>query len=375
MKLVQNVEVKNKKIFLRVDFNVPVKDGEITDTNRIEMALPTIKHLLKSGAAIILGTHLGRPEGKKSEETSIAPVVKELKKMIDAPIYMSAGVVDEPTKNKAADLKFGEILVLENLRWDEREEKNDADFAKDLADLVGENGIYVNDAFAVSHRANASVEAITHLLPSYAGFLLQSEVENLSKLFEPTSPFVVIIGGAKIEDKAGVIDKLAPKADKILLGGAVANTFFKARGENVGDSLVDEETVDKCREMMEKYGDKLVLPVDTVKDFDEKKSFKIMDIGAQSRTNFANIIREAKTVFWNGSLGMSEDARFCGGMSSVAKAMGENKDGFTVIAGGDTVGFVKQEKLDKNISFISTGGGAALEFLAGEKLPGIIALE
>lgn len=379
MKILQDAEIKNKKVFLRVDFNVPMKDGEIADTNRIEAVLPTIKYLLKNGAAVIIGCHLGRPEGQKSAETSIVPVAKELEKLLESPVIMAEGITDESTKKLALDLHFGQILVLENLRWDPREEENDPEFAKELANLTvsgGELGIYVNDAFAVSHRANASVEAITKILPSYAGILLQTEIENLTKLIEnPEKPFVVIVGGVKVKDKAGVIDRLAPMADKILIGGAVANTFMKARNENIGGSVIDDEMIESCKEMLEKFADKIVLPIDTVKDFGENGAFKIVDIGAQTRTNFANIVRSAKTVFWNGSLGFAEDSRYQGGMSSVAKAMEEIKDGMTVIAGGDTVGFVKEHHLDQNITFISTGGGAALEFLSGIQLPGLEALE
>lgn len=370
MKLLQEADLKNKKVFLRVDFNVPMKDGVIEDDNRIVAVLPTIKYIIDHGDKIILGAHLGRPEGKNNPELSLWPVANRLAELLElkvsfdipAPIY------------KLSD----NISLLENLRFDPREEANDPEFAKMLAnktcDENGELGIYVNDAFAVSHRANASVEAITKFLPSYAGLLMEKEIENLTKIIEnPEHPFVVIIGGVKVKDKAGVIARLAETADKIILGGGVANTFIKANGQNISNSVFDEEMIDACKEMLDKFKDKIVMPHDFVKETDENGTFKILDIGGQTRTDFANAIKAAKTVFWNGSLGDSEDSRYRGGMTTVARAMNE-VDGLTVIAGGDTVGFVMANDLDKNISFISTGGGAALEFLAGEKLPGIVAL-
>ncbi len=390
MKLLQDVNVNGKAVFLRVDFNVPIEKGEITDSNRIRAALPTIKFLVESRAKVIIGTHLGRPEGKLSAETSIAPVAKELERMLNLKVTMAKGVIDDETKKLAADLKAGQILILENLRWDPREEKNDSAFAKELASMAE---IYVNDAFAVSHRANASVEAITKFLPSYAGLLLQSEITHLQLLLaNPEHPFVLIIGGVKVVDKAGMIEKLAPHADNILVGGGVANTFLKARGEEMSKSVVDEEMVPACKKMLVSFGNKIILPIDCVTDSrgvipaqagiskipdqvgdDNVKEFKILDIGPATIEKFCSIIRAAQTVLWNGNLGYTEDPEFQAGTKAVAKAM-QLLRGTTVIAGGDTVGFVKSEGLDKGISFISTGGGAALEFLAGEKLPGIVAL-
>ncbi|PIS07948.1 phosphoglycerate kinase [Candidatus Berkelbacteria bacterium CG10_big_fil_rev_8_21_14_0_10_43_13] len=391
MKLLQEAEIKNKKVFLRVDLNVPMErralplpinessqnheitnfEYKIVDDNRIVAVLPTIKHILSHGGRIIIGAHLGRPEGQNKAEFSLFPVANRLAELLELKVNFV-----EP----AAIYKLNDNLsLLENLRFDPREEANDPEFAEMLAGKTrnesGELGIYVNDAFAVSHRANASVEAITKFLPSYAGLLLQKEIENLSKLREnPEPPFIVVIGGIKVNDKASVITELAQKADKIMLGGGVANTFLKARGDNISSSAYDEEMIGKCKEMLDKYSDKLVLQSDSVREIDEDGSFKILDIGSRTRTEFANAIRGAKTVFWNGSLGYSEDERYQGGMMSVAHAMSE-VDGFTVIAGGDTVGFVRSERLGEHISFLSTGGGAALEFLAGEKLPGIEALE
>ncbi|MDO8444239.1 MAG: phosphoglycerate kinase [bacterium] len=370
MKLLQEANLKGKRVFLRVDFNVPMKDGVIKDDNRIVAVLPTIKSIIDHGGKIILGAHLGRPKGQKNPELSLWPIANRLSELMDLKTSFSAPIAEYDLSDN--------LTMLENLRFDPWEEANDAEFAKELANKTitdDELGLYVNDAFAVSHRANASVEAITKFLPSYAGLLLQKEVENLTKIIEnPEHPFVVIIGGVKVKDKAGVIAKLAEQADKILLGGGVANTFIKANGQNISNSVYDEDMLDACKAMLDKYKEKIMLPGDFVKEPDENGTFKILDIGGQARTDFANAIKAAKTVFWNGSLGDSEDSRYRGGMTSIAKAMNE-VDGLTVIAGGDTVGFVKKAGLDKNISFISTGGGAALEFLAGEKLPGIRALE
>jgi len=379
MKLLQDVKVGGKTVFLRVDFNVPIEKGEISDTNRIRAALPTIKFLVESRAKVIIGTHFGRPEGKPSAETSILPIAKELERMLNLKVIIAKGLVDEETKKLASDLKPGQILVLENLRWDPREEKNDSGFAKELAGMTEsadkEPGIYVNDAFAVSHRANASVDAIAKLLPSYAGLLLQSEVTHLQLLLSnPGHPFVVIVGGIKIEDKAGMIEKLAPSADNILVGGGVANTFLKAQGQDLSKSAVDEEMVSACKAMLEKFGNKIILPMDLNKKDLGNNEFSVMDIGPSTIEKFSAVIRSAETVLWNGNLGYTEEAEFQAGSKAVAKAM-QMLRGTTVIAGGDTGGFVKKEGLDKGISFISTGGGAALEFLAGEKLPGIVALE
>ncbi len=369
MKLLQEANLNYKKVFLRVDFNVPIKDGIISDNNRIRSVIPTIKYLVGEKAKIIIGTHCGRPDGKSSPDTSIAPIAKELQRLLNLKVTMAPGVNGESVKKIADALQPGGILVLENLRWDKREEDNDTLFAQELASLAD---IYVNDAFAVSHRANSSVEAIAHYLPSYAGFLLQSEIENLSKVKKPQNPFVLIIGGAKVEDKANMLNKLAPMANKILIGGEVANTFLKAQGMDISKSLFSESMVNLCEKMLKKYKNKVILPSDYVTD-DVDCGFKIVDIGPKTVEEFIGEIKKAKTVFWNGNLGYSESVNSCTGTESIAKAMNESK-ATTIIAGGNTVGVVKKGGFDKNISFISTGGGAALEFLAGEKLPGIQAL-
>jgi len=370
MRLLQDVDIREKKVFLRVDFNVPMDKGEITDNNRIKSVLPTIKHLVGQKAKIIIGTHLGRPEGKKSEETSIAPIARELQRLLNLKVTMAQGILEPEVQKLVGDLQYGGIIVLENLRWDKREEENDAGFAQDLAKYAE---VYVNDAFAVSHRANASIEAITKYLPSYAGFLLQEEIESLSKLTEaPKMPFVLVIGGIKIKDKAGMIDKLAPKASRILVGGGVANTFLKAKGEDISQSVFDEEMVGACEEMLKKYDKKIVLPIDYKKE-NVEGGFRILDIGSSATEQYCEEIKKAKTVFWNGCLGYVEDKKYSDGTRRVADTM-SLVAGTTIVAGGDTVGYLLQEKLGKGITFLSTGGGAALEYLAGEKLPGIEAL-
>ncbi|MEI7791943.1 MAG: phosphoglycerate kinase [Candidatus Berkelbacteria bacterium] len=372
MKIVQDAQLANKTVFLRVDFNVPMEDGEITDNNRIKAAMPTIRFLVESRAKIIIGTHLGRPDGKKSAETSIAPVAKALQRIVNLRVAMAPEIVGPEVQKMVNSLQPGGILVLENLRWDKREEENDATFAKELASYAD---LYVNDAFAVSHRANASVEAITKFLPSYAGLLIQSEIEHLSHLMEkPESPFVLVIGGVKVKDKAGMIKYLAPKVDKILIGGGVANTFLKASGVDISQSVYDEEMVDDCAKMLKNYKDKIILPVDYAEEAAANGQFKIMDIGEKTCQLFASTVKSAKTVLWNGNLGYTEEKKFQEGTKAVAKTMSQI-NGKTVIAGGDTAGFVIEAGLSKGISFISTGGGAALEFLAGEKLPGIEALK
>jgi phosphoglycerate kinase len=370
MKLLQEAKTKNKKVFLRVDFNVPLKQGVITDNNRIKSVIPTIKYLVGEKAKLIIGTHCGRPDGKSSPDTSIAPIAKELQRLLNLKVTMAPGVTGEGVKKVVDALQPGGILVLENLRWDKREEENDTLFAQELAELAD---IYINDAFAVSHRANASVEAITNYLPSYAGFLLQTEIENLNKVKKPQHPFVLIIGGAKVEDKANMLNKLAPLADKVLIGGEVANTFLKAQGMDISESLFSESMIGLCQKMLKKYKNKIILPSDYVAD-DINNGFRIVDIGEKTIKSFVDEIKKAKTVFWNGNLGYSEASNSREGTRAIAKAMNESK-GITIVAGGNTVGVVKESGFDKNISFISTGGGAALEFLAGEKLPGIEALK
>lgn len=370
MELIQNADIKNKTVFLRVDFNVPLEDGRITDNNRIKAAIPTIKFLVESRAKVIIGTHLGRPEGKRSEETSIEPVARELQRLLNLKVRKSEGFELNTLEREVKSLLPGGILVLENLRWDPREEENNREFGKELSCAAD---IYVNDAFAVSHRANASVEAITHFLPSYAGLLLQSELEHLSSLRDkPRHPFVLIVGGAKVADKAPVIREFADKVNLVLVGGAVGNTFLKAQGIEISKSLFEDDMVLECKEIIKLLGKKLILPVDWIKK-ETSSGFEILDIGIKTRQLFVREITKAKTVLWNGNLGQTEQKEYSEGTRAIAIALNQI-NGKSVVAGGDTVGFLKQNGLDRGITFVSTGGGAALEFLAGEKLPGIAAL-
>lgn len=372
MELIQNADIRGKRVFLRVDLNVPMVGEKITDSNRIRTILPTVKLIALSQAKVIIGAHLGRPEGKRSEETSLASVAKELQRMINLKVELASDVVGQPVVDQIENMPYGGILMLENLRWDKREEANDSKFAEELASLAD---IYVNDAFAVSHRSNASVDAITKYLPSYAGLLLQSEISNLSALMDnPKHPFILVIGGVKVKDKAGVLEKLAPASDKILVGGGVANTFLKAKGSNISKSVYDEEMITGCKKLLKKYDKKIYLPVDFEREDLENGEFKNFDIGPETRKIFMSEIRKGKTVFWNGSLGYSEDPKYAEGMRVVARTIADIKQ-TTVIAGGDTAGFVIENGFSNGITFISTGGGAALEFLAGTKLPGIEALK
>ncbi len=372
MKSIRDVDVKNKKVFLRVDFNLPMKNGQITDTNRIRTAVPTIKFLLENDAKIIIGTHVGRPEGEVNLEFSTVPIAAELAKTLGQEVFATDHVVnDEVILKKIEEMPTKGILMLGNLRFHPEEEANNQYFAKKLASYAD---IYVNDAFAVCHRSNASVDAITEYLPSYSGLLLESEITSLSLLLKtPATPFVLIVGGAKVADKAKLIMKLAEKADRVLIGGAVANTFLFAKGENIGKSLYEPEMVEDCKKMLETLRDKIILPIDSVKE-GEGDEAKILDIGAKTIESFRSEILNANSVFWNGNLGYTEDERYATGTRAVAQAIADSTFGTKVAAGGDTVGFLDQNNMQKNFSFISTGGGAALEFLAGEKLPGIEAL-
>lgn len=369
LKTIREIEnLENKRVFLRADFNVPIKNGQITDNNRIKESLPTIKYLLNKGAKVIIGSHLGRPKTPGDPETSMKPVALELEKLLGHQIKKSNYVTGEETTYLMDSLQPGEVLILENLRWCPGEEEGNEEFAKELAKLAD---IYVNDAFAVSHRPHASVFTITKFLPSFAGFLIEKEVENLSKLLGKVDrPFILVMGGAKIADKIEVIDNLADKVDKILVGGAMANTLMAARGDEMSKSLYEPEVLDQASEYLKKYQDKIVLPEDKVKDQVEG-GFSYMDIGPKTIDNFTSIIKKARTVFWNGNMGYSEDKRFALGTNAVAHAVADNNDCFSVIAGGDTVGAIENLNIKNEISFVSTGGGAALEFLSGIKLPGL----
>lgn len=404
-KTIKDIEIKGKKVFIRVDFNVPVKDGKVSDDTRIRGAMPTIEYALEQGAKVILASHLGRPlkDKKKAEEKgmpydaakyTLKPVAEKLSELLGRNVEFADDCVGESVKQKADSLNEGEILLLENLRLHAEEEKNDENFAKQLAELCD---VYVNDAFGTAHRAHASTEGITHHVEnSVAGLLMEKELNFLGKaLNNPDRPFVAILGGAKVSDKIPVIESLIKrKVDKLLIGGAMAYTFFKANGLTVGKSLVEDEMMPKALEIAkqaEEAGVQLILPtdhqvVDSYEPLTSRKTIPIeftnvglvgLDIGIETAAIFANALKGAKTIVWNGPMGMFEEKPFDEGTIAVAKAVAEatEKGATSIVGGGDSVAAVNQAGLNEKISHISTGGGATLEFLAGDALPGVEALD
>lgn len=385
-KTVRDVDLKGKRVLMRADFNVPLKEGAITDDTRIRAALPTIEYILEQGASLILMSHLGRPKGQKLPELSLKPVAEHLGKLLEQPVKMAPDTVGDEVQAMAEALQPGEVLMLENTRFHAGEKKNTPEFAEQLAAL-GE--IFVNDAFGTAHRAHASTEGVTKHLPAVAGFLIGKEIDFLGQATgEPGRPYVVILGGAKVSDKIGVIQNMLAKADKILIGGGMANTFFKAQGLEMGDSLVEDEVLPVAQELIEKSGDKLVLPVDAIvadafADDAERKTvdvenveigWRILDIGPKTVALFKEILGTAKTVAWNGPMGVFEMPNFAKGTFAIARALAE-LDAITIIGGGDSASAVKLAGVDDKVSHVSTGGGASLEFLEGKTLPGIEALE
>lgn len=389
-KTVKDVDVRSRRVLVRVDYNVPLDtNGNVSDDKRITASLPTINYLLKQGARIILCSHLGRPKGEVKKEFSLAPVAKRLKELLpNVNIYFASDCIGEEAQQKAAALKDGEILLLENLRFHKEEEKNDPEFAKKLASLAE---IYVSDAFGTVHRAHASTAGVAAYLPAVAGFLIGKELSIMGGALEnPERPFVAILGGAKVADKIGVITNLLNKCDTLLIGGGMAYTFFKAMGYEIGDSLLDAESIDLAKQLMEnakEKGVKLLLPVDTVvaKAFAADAEhmtvasnaipagWQGLDIGEKTRELFAAEIKNAKTVIWNGPMGVFEFPEFAKGTEAVAKACAEC-GGTTIIGGGDSASAVKKLGYADKMTHISTGGGASLEFLEGKVLPGVAAL-
>ncbi len=389
-KTVKDVDVRSKRVLVRVDYNVPLDaNGNVSDDKRITASLPTINYLLEQGARIILCSHLGRPKGEVKKEFSLAPVAKRLKELLpNVNIYFASDCIGEEAQQKAAALKDGEILLLENLRFHKEEEKNDPEFAKKLASLAE---IYVSDAFGTVHRAHASTAGVAAYLPAVAGFLIGKELSIMGGALEnPERPFVAILGGAKVADKIGVITNLLNKCDTLLIGGGMAYTFFKAMGYEIGDSLLDAESIDLAKQLMEtakEKGVKLLLPVDTVvaKAFAADAEhmtvaanaipagWQGLDIGEKTRKLFAAEIKNAKTVIWNGPMGVFEFPEFAKGTEAVAKACAEC-GGTTIIGGGDSASAVKKLGYADKMTHISTGGGASLEFLEGKVLPGVAAL-
>lgn len=385
-KTVKDIDLKGKKVLVRCDFNVPMdEEKNITDNTRIVAALPTIKYLLENDCAVILCSHLGRPKGEFKPEFSLKPVAKELSKLLGKEVIMAEDVIGEDATKKADDLKSGEMMLLENVRFHREETDNEPEFAKKLASMAE---VYVNDAFGAAHRAHASTAGVANYLPAVSGFLIEKELKFLGNaLNNPERPFVAILGGAKVSDKIGVIDSLLEKVDTLIIGGGMAYTFFKAQGYEVGNSLCELDKLDLAKELMKKAkekGVKLMLPVDTKvgKEFKPDTESKTVawteipadwegfDIGEKSIEIFSEELRKARTVVWNGPLGLFEFDQFAIGTNSIAKVLSEI-DAMTIIGGGDSAAAVKKAGLEDKMTHISTGGGASLEFLEGKKLPGI----
>lgn len=389
-KTIEDIDVKGKRVLARCDFNVPLKDGEITNDKRIVAALPTIKYLMENGARVILCSHLGRPKGEYKPEFSLAPVAKKLSEYLGVEVKLAedAEVVGENAKAMAAELKDGEVMLLENVRYRKEETKNEENFSKELASLAD---IFVNDAFGTAHRAHCSTTGVASYLPAVCGYLIQKEIKFMGgALADPKRPLVAILGGAKVSDKIGVISNLIEKCDTIIIGGGMAYTFMKFLGHNIGDSLLEADWVEKAGEMMksaEEKGVKFLIPVDNKvgKEYDENTESQIvnsdeipdgwmgLDIGPKTQEMFANAIKGAGTVIWNGPMGVSEWDNFAAGTICVAKAVAESGS-ISVIGGGDSVAAVTKLGFADKMSHISTGGGASLEFLEGKDLPGICAL-
>ncbi len=385
-KTIRDIDVKGKKVLVRVDFNVPTKDGKVGDDTRIRAALPTIQYLLDHGAAVILCSHLGRPKGGPDPKFTLKPVADYLAQLMGKPVAFAEDCVGPVAEAAAKALKPGQVLVLENTRFHPEEEKNDLDLAKKMASLAD---IYVNDAFGSAHRAHSSTEGVAHFLPAVAGFLMEKEIKYLGQAIDdPKRPFVAILGGAKISDKIGVIKNLLTKADVILIGGGMANTFLAAKGFAMGDSLVEAEALETAKELLASGGDKLHLPVDMVlaDKFDAEAQSKtvptgnvpagwrVLDIGPKTVAAFGKLIEGAGTVVWNGPMGVFEFPRFAEGTYGVAKAVAASQ-AVSVVGGGDSVAAIQQSGLADKITHISTGGGASLEMLEGLVLPGLAALQ
>ena len=385
---VKDIDLKGKRALVRCDFNVPLKDGVITNDKRIVAALPTIKYLSDEGARVILCSHLGRPKGEWLPEASLAPVAARLSELLGKPVRMSRDVIGEDAKNISETLKDGEIALLENVRYYKEETKNDPDFAKELASLAD---VFVNDAFGTAHRAHASTAGVADYLPAVCGFLIQKEIEVMGGALEnPARPFVAVLGGAKVSDKIGVITNLLEKVDTLIVGGAMAYTFLKAQGHGVGASLCEDDKLDLAKEILEKAEEKgvrFLLPVDHVgaEKFDESaeavavpgadipEGLMGMDIGPETVKLYSEALSGAGTVVWNGPMGVFEFKQFAEGTLAVAKAIADS-NAVSIIGGGDSVAAVTKLGFADKMTHISTGGGASLEFLEGKELPGIAVL-
>ena len=385
-KSVADIDVKGKRVLVRVDYNVPIKDGKVGDDTRIRAAMPTLNYLLQHGAAVILCSHLGRPKGGPDPKFSLKPVADYLSQLMGKPIAFASDCIGPVAEEAAKALKPGQVLLLENTRFHPEEEKNDPEMARKLASLAD---VYVNDAFGSAHRAHASTEGVTRILPGVAGFLMEKEIQYLGQaIADPKRPFVTILGGAKISDKIGVIRNLLTKADTILIGGGMANTFFKAQGYPIGDSLVEDEALDTARALLKDATTKLRLPVDVViadkfeADAQSRvipmgpvpDGWRILDIGPQTVAQYGKVIKNAGTIVWNGPMGVFEFPRFAEGTFGIGKMVADSK-AISIVGGGDSVAAIQQSGLADKITHISTGGGASLEMLEGLDLPGVTALQ
>lgn len=389
-KTIEDIEVSGKRVLTRCDFNVPMKDGKITSEKRIVAALPTIKYLMGKGAKVILCSHMGKPKGEPedAEKFTLAPVAKRLTELLGTEVKFAKDIIGQDAKTKAAALKDGEVLLLENTRFDKREKKNDPEFAKELASMAD---VFVNDAFGAAHRAHASTAGVADYLPAVCGYLIQQEIGVMGKaLADPVRPFVAILGGAKVSDKIGVITNLIDKVDTLIIGGGMAYTFFRADGNNIGTSICEEDKLDLAKEMMEKArakGVNFMIPVDNEigREYSEDTTHMTiysdsipdgwmgLDIGPVTRELFAKSIEGAGTVVWNGPMGVSEWKNFAAGTEAVAAAVAES-GAVSIIGGGDSAAAVEKLGFADKMTHISTGGGASLEFLEGKELPGIACL-
>jgi phosphoglycerate kinase len=388
-KTIRDVDVRGKRVFCRVDFNVPMEDGRITDDTRIRAALPTIRYLTEQGAKVILASHLGRPKGRVVEELRLAPVAKRLAELLEKPVDYVKETVGEEAERRAAALKEGDVMLLENVRFEPGEEKNDPELARAFAQLAD---LYVNDAFGAAHRAHASTAGIADHLPAVAGFLMQKELDTLGRALEaPERPFTAIIGGAKVRDKIGVIENLLEKVDNLLIGGGLSYTFVKAQGYKIGKSLLEEDKLDLARSFMEKAkakGVRLLLPVDvvvadrfapdaraeTVAIDAIPADMEAMDIGPKTRELFGEVVKSSRLVIWNGPMGVFEFDRFAHGTNAVAQALVDS-EAITIVGGGDSAAAIEKAGLADRVSHVSTGGGASLEMMEGKALPGVVALD
>jgi phosphoglycerate kinase len=388
-KTLKDIDVKGKRVFCRVDFNVPMKDGKVTDETRIRAAIPTIQYLVEQGAKVILASHLGRPKGEVVEELRLNAVAERLQALLGKDVAKADEAFGEEVKKTIDGMSEGDVLVLENVRFYLGEEKNDPELAKAFAELAD---VYVNDAFGAAHRAHASTEGIAQHIPAVAGFLMEKELDVLSKaLSNPERPFTAIVGGAKVKDKIGVIDHLLDKVDNLIIGGGLSYTFIKALGHEVGKSLLEEDKIELAKSFMEKAkknGVNFYMPVDVVvaDDFSNDANIQVvsiedipsdwegLDAGPKTREIYADVIKNSKLVIWNGPMGVFELDAFANGTKAVAEALAEATDTYSVIGGGDSAAAVEKFNLADKMSHISTGGGASLEFMEGKELPGVVAL-